>query len=131
MKPSETKDESMQRADTQSPLRCSSPASSEAQPDHCRKDVQKVGSQRHSQWHPVSKHRESHLQCMQDPPKRNLGERSSTWKKEKWGRRESGAFKRPPRRSSKKREGGAKEGNQTLFKHHGNLSITKVRGQVV
>ena len=54
MKPSETKDESMQRADTQSPLRCSSPASSEAQPDHCRKDVQKVGSQRHSQWHPVS-----------------------------------------------------------------------------
>ena len=28
MKPSETKDESMQRAETQSPLRCSSPASS-------------------------------------------------------------------------------------------------------
>ena len=27
MKPSETKDENMQRADTQSPLRCSSPAS--------------------------------------------------------------------------------------------------------
>ena len=44
---------------TQRPLRCSSPASSEAQPDHCRKDVQKVGSQRHSQWHPVSKHRKS------------------------------------------------------------------------
>ena len=89
------------------------------QPDHCRKDVQKVGSQRHSQWHPVSKHRESHLQCMQYPPKRNLGERSSTWRKEKWGRRESSAFKKQPRRSSKKREGGAKEGNQTLFKHHG------------
>ena len=34
MKPSETKDEVMQRAETQSPLRCSSPASSEAQPDH-------------------------------------------------------------------------------------------------
>ena len=42
MKPSETKDESMQRADTQSPLGCSPPASSEAQPDHCRKVVQKV-----------------------------------------------------------------------------------------
>jgi len=27
----------------------------------------------------------------------------------------------------KKREGGAEEGNQTLFKHHGNLSITKVK----
>ena len=66
----------------------------------------KVGSQRHSQWHPVSKHRESHLQCMQDPPKRNLGERSSTWRKEKWGRRESSAFKKQPKRSSKKREGG-------------------------
>ena len=46
MKPSETKDESMQRADTQSPLRCSPPASSEAQPDHRRKVVQKVGRQR-------------------------------------------------------------------------------------
>ena len=53
---------SMQRANTQIPLRSSSPASSEAQPDHCRKDVQKVGSQRHSQWRPLSKHRESHLQ---------------------------------------------------------------------
>ena len=49
VKPSETKDESMQRAETQSPLRCSSPASSEAQPDHRRKVVQKVGSQRLSQ----------------------------------------------------------------------------------
>ena len=39
MKPSETKDESMQRADTYSPLRCSSPASSEAQPDHCCREV--------------------------------------------------------------------------------------------
>ena len=58
MKPSETKDESMQRADTQSPLRCSSPASSEAQPDHRRKVVKEVGSQRHSQWHPVSRQRE-------------------------------------------------------------------------
>ena len=55
MKPRETEDEGMQRADTQIPLRSSSPASSEAQPDHCRKDVQKVGRQRHSQWHPVSK----------------------------------------------------------------------------
>ena len=59
MKPSETKDESMQRADTQSPLRCSPPASSKAQPDHRRKVVQKVGSQRHSQWHPVSRQREN------------------------------------------------------------------------
>ena len=131
MKPSETKDESMQRADTQNPLRCSSPASSEAQPDHCKKDVQKVRSQRHSQWHPVSMHRENHLQCMQYPPKRNLGERSSTWRIEKWGRRESSAFKKQPRRSSEKRDRGAQEGNQTLFKHHGNLSITKMRSLFV
>ena len=48
MKPRETEDEGMQRADTQIPVR-SSPPASEAQPDHCRKDVQKVGSQRHSQ----------------------------------------------------------------------------------
>ena len=34
VKPRETKDESMQRADTQIPLRCSPPASSKAQPDH-------------------------------------------------------------------------------------------------
>ena len=97
----------MQGADTQYPLRSSPPASSEAQPDHCRKDVQKVGSQRHSQWHPVSKHRESLPQCMQYPPKRNLGEGSSTWRKEKWGRRESGAFRKQPRRSSEEeRRGG-------------------------
>ena len=126
MKPSETKDENMQRADTQSPLRCSSPTSSEAPPDHCRKVVQEVGSQRHSQWRPVSWQRENELQCLQYPPRRNLGERSSTWRKE-MGRRESSAFRKQPRRSSKKREGGAKEGNQTLFKHHGNLSITKGR----
>ena len=30
----------------------------------------------------------------------------------------------------KKREGGAEEGNQTLFKHHVNLSISKVRGHL-
>ena len=78
----------MQQADTQIPLRSSSPASSEAQPDHCRKDVQKVGNQRRSQWHPVSRHREDHPQCMQYPPKRNLGERSSTWGKEKGKKRE-------------------------------------------
>ena len=74
-------------------------------PDHCRKDVQKVGNQRHSQWHPVSKHRESHPQCMQCPPKRNLGERSSTWRKEK-GRRESSAFRKQPRRSSEEERRG-------------------------
>ena len=126
MKPSETKDESMQRADTQSPLRCSSPASSEAQPDHRRKVVKEVGSQRHSQWHPVSRQRENELQRMQYPPKMNLGERSSTWKK--WmGRRESSTFKKQPRRSSKEERRGAEEGNQTLLNHHGNLSIAKVR----
>ena len=31
----------------------------------------------------------------------------------------------------KKREGGAEEGDQTLFKHHGNLSIAKVRRSFV
>ena len=97
----------MQRADTQIPLRSSSPASSEAQPDHCRKDVPKVGNQRRSQWHPVSKLREDHPQCMQYPPKRNLGERSSTWGKQKWGRRESSAFmKQPTRSSEEERRGG-------------------------
>ena len=97
----------MQRANTQIPLRSSSPASSEAQPDHCRKDVQKVGNQTHSQWHPVNKHREGHLQCLQYPPKRNLGERSSTWGKEKGGRGESSAFRKQPRRSSEEeRRGG-------------------------
>ena len=106
MKPRETKDESMQRAESQSPLKCSSPASNEAPPDHCRKVVEEVGSQRHSQWHPVSRHREDHPQCMQYPPKRNLGEMSSTWRKV-MGRRESSAFKKQPRRSSKEeRRGG-------------------------
>ena len=108
----------MQRANTQSPLRCSPPASSEAQPDHRRKVVQKVGNQRHSQWHPVSRqreNRESHPQCMQYPPKGSLGERSSTWRKEKWGRRESSAFKKQPRRSSKEeRRGGLKKEPNSL-----------------
>ena len=31
----------------------------------------------------------------------------------------------------KKREGGAKEGDQILFKHHGNLSISRVRRSFV
>ena len=127
MKPRETEDRSMQRAGTQIPLRSSSPASSEAQPHHCRKDVQKVGNQRHSQWHPVSKHREGHPQCMQYPPKRNLGERSSTWGKEKWGRRESSAFRSNPDALRKKREGGAEEGYQTLVNHHVDWFISKVR----
>ena len=126
MKPRETKDKSMQRADTQNPLRSPSPASSEAQPDHCRKDVQKVGSQRHSQWHPVSKHRESHLQCMQYPPKRNLGERSSTWRREK-GEERVVPSESNPDALRKKRERGAEEGNQTLFNNHVDLSISKVR----
>ena len=69
MKPRETKDESMQRAESESPLRCSSPASSEAPPDHCRKVVEEVGGQRHSQWHPVSRQREDCPQCRQYPPK--------------------------------------------------------------
>ena len=42
MKQSKTKDESMQRVESQSPLRCSSPASSEIPPDHCRKVVHEV-----------------------------------------------------------------------------------------
>ena len=121
MKPRETKDKNMQRANTQNPLRSSSPASSEAQPDHCRKDVQKVGNQRHSQWHPLSKHREGHPQCMQYPPKRNLGEKSSTWRKENWGRRKN------PDALRKKREGGAEEGYQTLVNHYVDLSISSVR----
>ena len=100
----------MQRADTQIPLRSSSPASSEAQPDHCRKGVQKVGSQRHSQWHPLSKHRESHPQCMQYPPKRNLGERSSTWRKEKGEEERVVPSESNPDALRKKREGGAEEG---------------------
>ena len=41
VKPRETRDESMQGADTQIPLRCSSPANSEAQPDLCRKGCPK------------------------------------------------------------------------------------------
>ena len=45
-----------------------------------KKDVQKVKSQRHSQWSPLSKLRENHLQCMQYPPK-SLEEGSSTWRK--------------------------------------------------
>ena len=43
MKPRETKNESMQRVESQSPLRCSSPASSETPPDHCGKVVEKGG----------------------------------------------------------------------------------------
>ena len=127
MKPRETKDGSMQRANTQIPLRCSSPASSDAQPDHCRKDVQKVGNQRHSQWHPVSKHREGHPQCRQYPPKWKLGESSSTWRKEKWGRRESSAFRKQPRRSSEEERRGAEEGYQTLVNRHVDLAISMVR----
>ena len=130
MKPSETKDESMQRADTQSPLRCSSPASSEAQPDHRRKVVQEVGSQRHSQWHPVSRQRENEPQCMQYPPKMNLGEKSSTWRK-LIGEERVVPSRSNPDALQKKREGGAKEGNQTLLKHHGNLSVAKVRRMFV
>ena len=106
------------------------PASSEAQPDHCRKDVQTVGSQRHSQWHPVSKHRESHLQCMQYPPKRNLGERSSTWRKKNGEEERVVPSESNPDALRKKREGGAEEGNQTLFNHQVDLSISKVRRQV-
>ena len=71
MKPSETKDESVQRADTQSPLRCSSPASGEAQPDHRLKVLKEVGSQRHSQWHPVARKRTPvHAVSAQEEPGR-------------------------------------------------------------
>ena len=41
VKPRETRDEGMQQADTQIPLRCSSPANGEAQPDLCRKGCPK------------------------------------------------------------------------------------------
>ena len=122
MKPRETKDRSMQRANTQIPLRCSSPASSEAQPDHCRKDVQEVGNQRHSQWHPVSKHREGHPQCVQYPPKRNLGESSSTWRKEKGEEERIVPSGSNPDALRKKREGGAEEGYQTLVNRHVDLA---------
>ena len=73
MKPRETEDRSMQRADTQIPLRSSSPASSEAQPDHCGKDVQKVGNQRRSQWHPVSRHHEGTWRKEQYMGERKMG----------------------------------------------------------
>ena len=109
MKPIETKDESMQRAESQNPLRCSSPA--EAPPDHCRKVVQEVGSQRHSQWHPVSWQRENDLQCMQYPPKRNLGEMSSTWRK-LMGEERVVPSRSNPDALRKKREGGAEEGTK-------------------
>ena len=96
----------MQRADTQIPLRSSSPASSEAQPDHCRKMFKR--------WEArdtvSTQHRESHPQCMQYPPKRNVGER----RKERWGRRESSAFKKQPRRSSEEERRGAEEGPKSL-----------------
>ena len=49
-----------------------------------------------------------HLQCLQYPPKKVLGERSSTWRKENWGGRESSAFKRSPRRSSEEERKGDK-----------------------
>ena len=84
VKARETKDGSMQRADTQIPLRSSSPASSEAQPDHCRKDVQKVGSQRHSQWHPVSKSSPVHAVSTQE----ELGKKEQHMEERKGEKRE-------------------------------------------
>ena len=65
---------------------------------------------------------------MQEPPKKSLGEKSSTWREENLGRRESSVFLKPPRRSSdEERTGGAEGGDQTLFKHHGDLSMSLVR----
>ena len=120
MKPSETKDESMQRANTQSPLRCSSPASSEAQPDHRREGVQEVGSRRHSQWHPVSRQCENELE-------RRIWEKGAAHGGNRWGEERVVPSRSNPDALQQKREGGAEEGNQTLFKHPGNLSIAKVR----
>ena len=59
----------------------------------------------------------------------NLGERSSTWRK-KGGEEKVVPSKSNPDALQKKREGGAEEGDQTLFKHHGNLSISRVRSFV-
>ena len=110
MKPSETKDVSMQRADTQNPLRCSPPASSEAQPDHRRKVVQKVGSQRHSQWHPVSRQRENDLQCLHYPP-RGTWEKGAAHGGSRWGEERVVPPRSHPDALQKKREGGAEEGD--------------------
>ena len=106
MKPHETKDEGMQRADTQIPLRSSSPASSEAQPDHCRKRCPKGGKPETQSVAPIE-HREGHLQCMQYP-KRNLGEGAVHGGKKNgeeervvpFGRREKGGQKKETKLSS-------------------------------
>ena len=87
----------MQRADTQIPLRCSSPASSEAQPDHCRKGVQREGSQRHSQWHPL---REAWEKGAAHGGKKNEEEERVV------------PSKSNPDALRKKREGAAKEGTK-------------------
>ena len=129
MKPRETEDEGMQRADTQIPLRSSSPASSEAQPDHCRKDVQKVGSQRHSQWHPLSKHRESHPQCMQYPPKEELGRKEQHMEERKMGKKGECLQKATQTLFGRREKGGLKK-DQTLFNHQVDLSISKVKSSV-
>ena len=112
MKPRETKDESMQRADTQYPLRSSSPASSEAQPDHCRKRCPKGGT---SPVHAVSAPRGTWEKGAAHGGKKNREE-------ERVVPSESN-----PDALRKKRERGAKEGNQTLFNHQVDLSISKVR----
>ena len=69
--------------------------------------------------------RENELQCMQYPPKRNLG--GAAHGGSRWGEERVVPSRSNPDAFQKKREGGAEEGNQTLFKHHGNLSIAKVR----
>ena len=98
-------------------------------PPHCglswRTNLPKLvsvafGSSRH---HPLSKHRESHPQCMQYPPKRNLGEGAAH------GGKKNGEEERvvPSESNPEKRERGAEEGNQTLFNHQVDMSISKGR----
>ena len=77
MRPHETRDEGMQRADAQIPLRCSSPANSEAQPDHCRKGRPKGEKPETQSVASIEWALRKHLQCMQDPPKKVLGERAA------------------------------------------------------
>ena len=56
-----------------------------------------------------------------------------TWEKgaahggSRWGEESVVPSRSNPDALQKKREGGAEEGDQTLFKHHGNLSIARAR----
>ena len=63
MKPRETKDKACSEQHSELSQMFFS-TKQRGQPDHCRIDVQKVGSQRRSQWHLVN---ENQPQCMQYP----------------------------------------------------------------